>query len=53
MSEAPERGPSRFESMLQGIEAIDLTGLLSLTVAAIAGAVALGRRAVRAVRRRG
>ncbi len=53
MKETPERGPSRFESMMQGLEAIDLTGLLSLAVAVLAGAVALGRRLVGAIRRRG
>ena len=52
MSEIPGRPPSRFESVIEGIEGVDLTGLLSLAVALLAGAVALGRRLVGAVRRR-
>ena len=53
MSETPEQRSSRFESIIEGIEKVDLTGLLSLAVTLVAGVVVLGRRVVGAVRRRG
>ena len=53
MRETPERPPSRFETVIEGLDKVDLTGLLSLAVALVGGAVALGRRLIGTVRRRG